>query len=64
MPFGHALRGGSYGTSIFHFASKTLSSIAVSWLHRKRRQRKLTRREKLLKLLAEEVANEPPPRKN
>ena len=48
----------------FSFASKTLSSIAVSWLHRKRRQRKLTRQEKLLKLLAEEVANEPPPRKN
>jgi hypothetical protein len=29
--------------SNFSFASKTLSSIAVSWLHRKRRQRKLTR---------------------
>jgi hypothetical protein len=43
---------------------QNVCSIAVSWLHRKLRQRKLTRgRGSFLKLLAEEVANEPPPKR-
>ena len=49
----------------FSFASKTLSSIAVSWLHSEAAAAKAdARQEKFLKLLAEEVANEPPPREN
>jgi hypothetical protein len=48
----------------FSFVSKTSSSVAVSWLSEVAAAKADARQEKLLKLLAEEVANEPPSRKN
>ena len=65
-PSVHALRGGSYGTSIFIrqqnlklYRSLVAASEAAAAAKADARQER-----KFFKLLAEEVANKPPPRKN